>query len=376
MINILLGDVGGTKIRLELCKYDPMTDTKVLTKKENYKTPEYKSLAEVLTVFFTSIEKGDYPTEACIAMCGPVLNNNIIKMHNTRWINVNGDELALQFSINNFLLINDFQAVGFAHKTFNESNLVQLNRNADMNQKGTLMLIGFGTGMGVSCVNEYNDYSGNPRTKVLSSEASSTPLGIKNKFDFLYQQFIRKQYKLAVNRAASIELLIGTRSVPYMYEFFRLIHQHQSGFKFENKDSHPLDAEVFKINIGKLQVNEPKDIIEKFKEGDVIAIHTIKYFLELLGNAIFTLCVAYLPTGGVILMGQFLLELYNSFGDQKNQYTDLLTHNFLLDSFLRERFSNAKISLYMHKHEPELQGALNYIKKKIVKPNKVKLNNE
>lgn len=364
MLNLLLGDIGGTNVRLELCKYKIPTDHKDIHKKVYYKTSDYETFDQVLHAFLTDVEMQDYPTQACIAICGPVLNNRVNKMSNTTWKDIDGQKLGPKFSIPDFYLINDFHAVGLAHRTFNDLNLVQLNPNADMTQGGTKMFIGFGTGIGVCCINEYVDYSGGIRTKILTSEASSIPIGIKNKFDFTYQQFIKRQYELPVNRVPAIELLIGAKSLPYMYDFFKIIHDNKQGFNYETKNSLQLDVELFKVRISTTSLPGSKDIIEQFKNNDTIAISTIKYFLELLGNALFVFCVPYLPTGGIILMGPILHELFNSFGEEKEYYTNLLIHNYLLDSFLRERFSTAKIYLYTHKHEPGIKGALAYLKKK------------
>lgn len=373
MLNLLIGDIGGTNARLELCRYDATNEHKEIIKKVCYKTSDYETFDLVLTEFLESIDKNDYPQHACIAICGPVLKNSVSKMFNTPWKDVSGDKLAVQFAINDFLLINDFHAVGLAHKTFNDSNLIQLNKNADMSQEGVKLFVGFGTGVGVCAVNECTDYSGGIRTKVLTSESASTPLGCKNKFDFLYQQFIRRNYDLPFNKVPTIELLIGSKSIRYMYEFFKLILDHHKNFKYENKASFDLDAEVLKSIVTTPVNSNAKEVIDKFKENDNAAVCTVKYFLELLGNALFILCVAFLPTGGIFLMGPVLFELFNSFGDQKEYFIDHLIHNYLLDSFLNERFRTAKIALYNHKNEPGIKGALAYIKKKVLKPKMARL---
>jgi glucokinase len=85
------------------------------------------------------------PLVACIAIAGPVKNNNC-HVTNLNW-NLNGDEMAHALNIAAFVLINDFVAIGYGLLALKPDDRIQLNE-AQPAPGAPIACLGAGTGLG------------------------------------------------------------------------------------------------------------------------------------------------------------------------------------------------------------------------------------
>ena len=73
---VLIGDVGGTNIRLQLTGVDISKDAPVIIyKKEYLKVEDYKEFHHALEAFLEGVEK--YPEVAVLGMAGPIFDSPV-----------------------------------------------------------------------------------------------------------------------------------------------------------------------------------------------------------------------------------------------------------------------------------------------------------
>lgn len=364
MTSFLIGDVGGTKTILELARCVKNGKDKEIILRQMYPSQEYKGLVEMVKEFLKNIDVQDYPVKACIAICGFVIDNKVGTMDNLNWKDMSGEGLAKSLKIKEFTLINDLYALAKSQSYFRQEDLIQLNSKANLNQTGDKLLINYGTGIGVSRIINYEDYNGQARIDVLPSEASFISASVKNDFDLLYNLFIRRRLALSENQPTQYQHLIDSSNLINMYQFFVLLQAQHKEFNFDQKDSTQITVEQVKDD---KQIDPSltlKNIVKRAVEGDKAAEHAIKYFLEILGNSIYAFCLAYLPVGGVTLFSSFLKEINLKYNLTSGVYNNILIRNFLLDTFMRDRFSTAIIYLRNGEENLTVFGAFEVLKEK------------
>ena len=88
----LLGDVGGTNIRLELVLIQPPADEPLeRVKKDKIWVKDYETFQGALEHFLAGIPKEKYPEVASIGIAGPVDDNQLSMANVPKWGLLNGD---------------------------------------------------------------------------------------------------------------------------------------------------------------------------------------------------------------------------------------------------------------------------------------------
>ena len=102
----LIGDVGGTNIRLQLINIDLQANEPALIKENKYQTKEYDVFQQALEVFLKDVE--DYPQVAAIGIAGPISNNTVFMANVGKWGTLDGHQLSKNLNIPHFQFLNDF----------------------------------------------------------------------------------------------------------------------------------------------------------------------------------------------------------------------------------------------------------------------------
>lgn len=107
---VLLGDVGGTNIRLQLVTMnEEQEQPEQVIKWETFLVERYASLRAAIKDFLVVDGKTITPCVAVVAVAGPVADNKVIVMANVmKWGTLSGEELGRELRIEHFKLINDF----------------------------------------------------------------------------------------------------------------------------------------------------------------------------------------------------------------------------------------------------------------------------
>lgn len=90
----LLGDVGGTNIRLELVEVQLEADEPVKLKEETFKVKDYDVFQNAIETFLKDVLPENYPQVAAIAMAGPISNNTVFLANVPKWERLDGDKLG------------------------------------------------------------------------------------------------------------------------------------------------------------------------------------------------------------------------------------------------------------------------------------------
>lgn len=136
-MSILAGDIGGTKVLLQL------SEAGEVLHEQQFVSANYASFDQLLEQFFEAID--GTVSVACFGVAGPV-EGDTAKVTNLPW-QLDAQQLQHHFSISKVILINDFQAVGHGIAALPEEAIEILQQGTPKPQ-GVRALIGAGTGLG------------------------------------------------------------------------------------------------------------------------------------------------------------------------------------------------------------------------------------
>src|SRR5680860_100275 len=142
-MRILAGDIGGTKVLLQLC--DISEDVRIIATK-SYASQSYDSLNRIATEFLAETARDTAPpAAACFAVAGPVRDFKA-RITNLPWL-LDAKELAQQLHIGEVLLVNDMQGVGHGIDELEDAELSVLQAGVP-EIHGPRAIIAAGTGLG------------------------------------------------------------------------------------------------------------------------------------------------------------------------------------------------------------------------------------
>jgi glucokinase len=148
---ILAGDVGGTKILLEVGDFRSRRWRPALARR--YLLADFQSLDGVLDRFLAEWEKVKRPRthieSAALGVAGPALGNRVV-MTNHPW-RIDGDILAQRFDLPNLRVINDLAAAAHGLDSLGSKDLVTIQPGKAVSA-APRVLIGVGTGLGVAYI--------------------------------------------------------------------------------------------------------------------------------------------------------------------------------------------------------------------------------
>jgi glucokinase len=142
--NILLADIGGTNARFALSNGDQLGPI------------DYVRVADVPTVreAISDVQRrsgSEKPRKAVLAVAGPVTNNRCV-MTNSPWI-IDGNELQPALGFDSVHVLNDFEVLAWSLPALQPADLIPLGGQSGMAGE-PLLVVGPGTGFGVSCLVE------------------------------------------------------------------------------------------------------------------------------------------------------------------------------------------------------------------------------
>ena len=87
----MLGDVGGTNLRLQLVLIQPPSDEPLeIIKTDKLKVREQDNFENAIRSFLNDIQDTQYPEVAAIAIAGPVKDNKVSLANVQKWGILNG----------------------------------------------------------------------------------------------------------------------------------------------------------------------------------------------------------------------------------------------------------------------------------------------
>jgi len=141
-MNILAGDIGGTKTRLAL--FDSGNRRLRERYGATYSSLAYSGFEDVLTEFLHRAES--QCQRACFGVAGPISGRRV-RTTNLPWV-IDADQLEQRFGFDRVTLMNDLEAVAWGVPTVSADDLKPLNVGSRQGGPGNAALIAAGTGLG------------------------------------------------------------------------------------------------------------------------------------------------------------------------------------------------------------------------------------
>lgn len=272
-------DIGGTKTIFAI-----MNSKNDIVLKKVYMSKEIKHFTDTLHEFIHLHECKKYNvTEACIAVAGPInTERDYARPTNLEWT-VDKHSILVRTPLRKIILLNDFEAVGFAMDTLSQEQYIELT-DTSRNVSETITIIGAGTGLGISILpNMYGKHL------PLPSEGGHVdlPINAKDPIDQKFQTYLiqKKLYRDA-------EDVVSGRGIVNIYNFL-----------LTQKIKH--DKKIAQIIKQEIDTEKPA-IITKYalEDRDTLCIRTlelfIKYYARISRNlALTTLCSRLVLAGGI-----------------------------------------------------------------------------
>jgi glucokinase len=280
-MSILIGDIGGTKARLQL------REQGTIIKQSVYPSQSYSGLVPMIQEFFRDADLHDKinkkPDAMCLALAGPVFNqadNQTVTMTNLSW-SCNTNTLRHQLAIDNIFFINDLQAAAYGLQEVNDFDVITL-QTGNVVENAPKLLIGIGTGFGQSFLVHQEGFS-----QAFSSEAGHKNFAPSNRFSQdLYHSLCSA---LANNESTiTVESLLSSKG---LYKIYRYLCEH----------TELCPSAVMK---DEMESQVPASVITHHAEyHQPLAEKTVGHYVELLGGYAGNAALSCLPTGGIYIMG-------------------------------------------------------------------------
>lgn len=186
---VLAGDIGATNINFGIAGLKKSVPKILLQSRES--TKSVNDFGGLVNKFLGYAKDQHYnPTEACLAVAGPVENKKgyqIVKMTNAELV-IDTRVFKKETGLNKILITNDFDAISYAINVLKRNDFEILNRGKPA-PNATRVVLGTGTGLGKNIL-YYND-------KVnaylpIPSEGGHADLPLLTKEDLKMAEFIKR----------------------------------------------------------------------------------------------------------------------------------------------------------------------------------------
>jgi glucokinase len=204
-MQIVAVDIGGTHARFALAE---VTDGKVVDIHTalTLKTAEYASFQSAWMAFEGTIGT-PLPRATGIAFAGPV-SGEVLQLTNSHWT-VRPGLIPSRLNVDQFTLVNDFDAVGHAVAQADAQHFNHLcGPDVSLPRKGVITVVGPGTGLGVSYVFRADD-----RYHVNATEGGHVDYAPMDGFEDALLGDLRTRY-----RRVSAERIVSGPGLQHIYE--------------------------------------------------------------------------------------------------------------------------------------------------------------
>jgi len=285
-MSILLGDIGGTRARLEIRAQGRRIAYKV------YSSQAYSSLISLLQTFLLDVgHLADRlkPSVFSLAIAGPVINekqNQSVKVTNLAWF-CSANKLREQFTLEKVFLINDLQAAAYGLAYLESTDIIEVY-SGEAIKKFPKLLLGLGTGYGQSLLIEQNK-----ELVALAAEAGHMNYAPFNAFSHIFYDVLAQSSPndyMPVN----VESILSGQGIIKLYDY---LLEHSS----------ILSSPEFTESMQKQK--RPETISDYAHRHEALAENVLEYYVELVGGQAANAALSCLPMGGLYLMGGTLRHI-------------------------------------------------------------------
>ncbi len=277
MVQLLAGDIGGTKTILRLVNQtENGTD---ICREATYVSADYDHLTPMVRQFLTAgldHPPDERPRVACFAIAGPVKDDHS-QLSNLSW-ELDARQLEADLNIPTIRLINDFAAVGYGILELGPDDLVVVQDNPRV-EKAPIAVLGAGTGLGEALlVWQQGQY------EVMATEGGHTDFAPRNNLEIGLLQFLLQEHD-----HVSVERVVSGMGIRSIYDYL-----NQTGVATESED------------VKARMVTEDKAaVITEYAlaDTDPLCTQTLDLFVKLYGAEAGNIALKSLADGGVYIAG-------------------------------------------------------------------------
>ncbi|WP_269622823.1 glucokinase [Prochlorococcus marinus] len=286
-MNLLAGDIGGTKTLLGIYKFDGKLK---LIIKEKYLSREWQSFNQILKEFLSKLPNTiSSPSIGCIGVAGKVNNGNV-KITNLDW-DINEKILNESIKTKKILLLNDFSCLVHAIPFLENDQFTYIqsvnNKITKNSNKDIFSIIGAGTGLGMA-----RGFNSNSGIEVLASEGGHKEFACRTQSEWELCQWLKKDLNL---ERLSIERVVSGTGLGNIARW-RLMK--------EDAKSHPLRPTAEKIPKQTDLNHDFPEIVSNFAhKGDPIMKEVLEIWLSAYGSAVGDLALHELSSSGIWISG-------------------------------------------------------------------------
>ncbi|MEM8980038.1 MAG: ROK family protein [Pseudomonadota bacterium] len=278
----LVADVGGTNIRLALCKNGVLDADTV----ERFANDSLSSIAEGLSKYIAL--KAPTAIEAvAVAVAGPVSDGEG-RLTNREW-SISQEELRAITKADVAFVINDLQSQAYGIQALSPSDVSWVRGRAPLKTNKTQLVINVGTGFNIAPI-----FQTSPNQLVAASEAGHISLPVATSQDLALSTALKKAHGFA-----TIEDVLSGRGVEQVFQW---------------------------LNKGEVegQSLSGRDVLEAAQRNEPLARETVGIMVRCFATVAGDFCLSHLPFGGVYLVGGVARALVPYFEnhDFEKHFTD------------------------------------------------------
>jgi glucokinase len=324
-VHILAGDIGGTSTRLQIAACDG--DACRPLREQRFASADFPDLSSVLREFLRDVPASDIRA-ACFGIAGPIQQvgaGQFVKVTNLPW-QMESTALAREFGIAKVLLINDFQAIGYAIESLSPEELSVVQQGQPL-MHAPRAVMGAGTGLGQALLVWQGEHY-----EVIATEGGHADFGPT---DELTVDLTR--YLLAHFGIASYELILSGAGLVRLYSFLR------------ERGAAPESAAMARA----LRDGDPAAVITHaaLHQGDPLSNRALDLFVQIYGAQAGNLALTAGATGGIYIAGGIAPRIVSRLA------SDIFLHAFRNKGTMSSWTSRIPVQVVMDP-EPGLAGAL------------------
>jgi len=289
-MQVLAGDIGGTKVWLQLAEFEA-GESRVLAE-QRYESKAYEGLYPIVQAFLQDAGKQGRIAlhSACFGIAGPInetLAGQRAKVTNLPW-EIDGPEIAQALRLHKLRLINDFQAVGYGIEALGVKDRVVLQEGEEQ-AHAPRIVIGAGTGLGQGILIWQGDHY-----EAVATEGGHVDFAPTDALQIeLLQSLIRH------SEHVSYERLLSGSGLVTIYSFL----------KKRSADKEP--------NLAAVKDRDPAAVISEaaLARKDDTAVQALELFVEIYGSQAGNFALSCLAKGGVYIAGGIAPKIIDKLTD-------------------------------------------------------------